>query len=224
MQNTREIKDRIAAAAAKCGKSYDDITVVCATKTRDIDTVAGIAEQGFHIAGENRVQELLSKYRPLDGVSWHIVGQLQSNKVKYIADKVDMIQSLDRDSLAAEIDRQCGAIGKVMDCLAEVNISGIEGRGGVEPSETVNFVNSLAKYKNIRIKGLMTVLPICGDRAELDGFCKKMKALFDEVKDSCPDADMTYLSMGMSDDFECAVENGANMIRLGRALFGERNL
>ena len=103
--------------------------MVCATKTRDIETVKKIKDWGFHIAGENRVQELTEKYQPIEGISWQIVGQLQTNNVKYIADKVDMIQSLDRESLAAEIDRQCKKTGKVMPVLVEVNISEIEGRG-----------------------------------------------------------------------------------------------
>ncbi len=224
MQNAEIVKRKIAAAAEKSGRKFDNITVVCATKTRDIGTVADIKNYGFSIAVENRVQEFLSKYKPIDGISWQIVGQLQSNKVKYIADKVDMIQSLDRLSLADEIDRQCKAIGKVMDCLAEVNISGIDGRGGVKPSDAIEFINSLSGHKNLKIKGLMTVLPICQDYKELAAYCKKMKKLFDDAKEKCNCADMVYLSMGMSDDFECAIENGANMIRLGRILFGERNL
>ncbi len=219
---TEQIKNKIATAAQKAGKSYDDITVVCATKTRDINTIKKIKDWGFCFAGENRVQELLSKYEKIDGISWQIVGQLQSNKVKYIADKVDMIQSLDRQSLAKEIDRQCANIGKVMDCLVEVNISGIEGRGGVEPCQVIDFVNEMAQYKNIKIKGLMTVLPIC-DSNQVVVYCKKMKDLFEMAKQQCKNADMAFLSMGMSDDFEVAIENGANMIRLGRILFGERN-
>ena len=217
-----QIKQKISTAAQKAGKTFDDITVVCATKTRDINTIKGIKDWGFCYAGENRVQELLSKYEPIDGISWQIVGQLQSNKVKYIADKVDMIQSLDRQSLAKEIDRQCSDIGKVMDCLVEVNISGIEGRGGVEPQQVISFVDEMSQYKNIKIKGLMTVLPIC-DSDDVVQYCRQMQSLFDKAKAECKNADMQYLSMGMSDDFEVAIEHGANMIRLGRILFGERN-
>jgi len=217
-----QIKDKISASAQKAGMSYDDVTVVCATKTRDIDTIKKIKDWGFCIAGENRVQELLSKYQPIEGLSWQIVGQLQSNKVKYIIDKVDMIQSLDRDSLAKEIDRQCQLNQKTMDCLVEVNVSGIEGRGGVSCVEAIDFINDMSKYKNIKIKGLMTVLPIC-DGSQTACYCQQMKKLFDEAKEKCPYAQMKYLSMGMSDDFEVAIENGANMIRLGRVIFGERN-
>lgn len=224
MQNANLIKQKITLAAEKSGRKFEDITVVCATKTRDINTIMQIKDYGFKIAGENRVQEFLSKYQPLDGISWQIVGQLQSNKVKYIADKVDMIQSLDRLSLANEIDRQCKTICKIMDCLVEVNVSGIDGRGGVPPDGAIDFINSLSVLKNIKVKGLMTVLPICEDKKELTLYCQKMKKLFDEAKEKCNCADMRFLSMGMSDDFECAIENGANMIRLGRILFGERNI
>lgn len=223
MQNVEEVKRRIAAAAQKSGRTIDDITVVCATKTRSIEEIASITEHGFSIAGENRVQELLSKYAPLEGVSWHIVGQLQSNKVKYIVDKVDMIQSLDRLSLAQEIDRQCKKVGRTMDCLVEVNISGVEGRGGVHPDETESFLRQLAAFDSVKVKGLMTVLPICG-ADEAMPYCRKMSRLFEDMKEKCDVADMRYLSMGMSDDFECAIENGANMVRLGRILFGERNI
>lgn len=222
MINVNTVKQKIAEAAAKSGRSYDDITVVCATKTRDINTIAEITKYGFHIAGENRVQELMEKYRPLEGVSWHIVGQLQSNKVKFIIDKVDMIQSLDRLSLAAELQKQCVAHSRDMDCLVEVNISGIEGRGGVNPNDTVAFIKSLADFPSVKVRGLMTVLPICDSKDTLKVYCQKMKDLFDEAKANC--GGITVLSMGMSDDYECAIENGATMVRLGRVLFGERNL
>ncbi len=220
MTNVETVKKKIAAAAEKSGRHSSDITVVCATKMRDIDTIASITKYGFHIAGENKVQELLLKYRPLEGVSWHIVGQLQSNKVKYIIDKVDMVQSLDRCSLAAELQKQCAMHNRKMDCLVEVNISGIEGRGGVEPQETAAFIRSLEELDRISIKGLMTVLPICQSRDKLSAYCEKMKDLFDDIKSRF--GGISTLSMGMSDDYECAIENGATMIRLGRALFGER--
>lgn len=224
MDNVELVKQKISTAAQKAGKAFDDITVVCATKTRDIETVKKIKDWGFHIAGENRVQELTEKYQPIEGISWQIVGQLQTNKVKYIADKVDMIQSLDRESLAAEIDRQCKKIGKVMPVLVEVNISEIEGRGGVMYDEAVDFANLVAeKYKNMKVEGFMTVLPICDSDEERSVFCKKMKTLFDKAKKLCQTCDIKFLSMGMSDDYEVAVENGANMIRLGRCLFGERH-
>ena len=222
MVNVETVKNKIAAAAEKSGRRYDDITVVCATKTTAIHTIARITQYGFHIGGENKVQELLSKYRPLEGVSWHIIGQLQSNKVKYIIDKVDMVQSLDRLSLAAELQKQCAARGRSIDCLVEVNISGIEGRGGVEPRGTAEFIKSLEEFDRISVKGLMTVLPVCQSKESLVPYCVKMKDLFDDIRSRF--GGISVLSMGMSDDYECAIENGATMVRLGRALFGERNI
>ena len=203
MDNVELVKQKISTAAQKAGKTFDDITVVCATKTRDIETVKKIKDWGFHIAGENRVQELTEKYQPIEGISWQIVGQLQTNKV---------------------IDRQCKKTGKVMPVLVEVNISEIEGRGGVMYDEAVDFVNLVAeKYKNVKVEGFMTVLPICDSDEERSVFCKKMKTLFDKAQKLCQTCDIKFLSMGMSDDYEVAVENGANMIRLGRCLFGERH-
>ena len=127
-----------------------------------------------------------------------------------------------RLSLAAELQKQCAARGRSIDCLVEVNISGIEGRGGVEPRVTAEFIKSLEEFDRISVKGLMTVLPVCQSKESLVPYCVKMKDLFDDIRSRF--GGISVLSMGMSDDYECAIENGATMVRLGRALFGERNI
>ena len=224
MKNVEQIKEKIAKSAEKSGRKYNDITVVCATKTRDIDTVEGILRHGFCAAGENRVQELLSKFRAVEGLEWQFIGQLQTNKVKFIVDKVSLIQSADRLSLVREIDKECAKIGKVMPVLAEADFARTEGRGGVAADGAlIDFVNEISAFKNVKVCGLMTILPVKEDRQLLANYCKEMNALFERAKAECPEAEMRYLSMGMSDDFEVAIENGANMIRLGRILFGGRN-
>ena len=146
-------------------------TVVCATKMVEPSVMNRIkSELGLDIVGENKVQELLSKYEDANLCKhWHIIGQLQTNKVKYIADKVEMIQSLDRTSLALEIEKQCTKIDKVMDVLVEVNMGGEISKGGVEPEKVIEFVESLKQFKHLKVKGLMSVLPNLEDKVELGG-------------------------------------------------------
>ena len=173
------------------------------------------------VLGENRVQELTAKYDP--AYRWHFIGQLQTNKVKYIADKVELIHSLDREELAKEIEKQAAKHGKVQDCLVEVNMGSEISKGGVAPAETVDFIRSLASYGHIRVRGLMSVLPNLGDTPELRALYASLRDLFAEVRNMKQEnLSADYLSAGMSGDYKIALEYGSNMIRLGRTLFGER--
>ncbi len=200
-------------------------TVVCATKMVEPSVMNRIkSELGLDIVGENKVQELLSKYEEASMCKhWHIIGQLQTNKVKYIADKVEMIQSLDRESLALEIEKQCAKLDKVMDVLVEVNMGGEISKGGVEPEKVIEFVESLDEFKHLRVQGLMSVLPNLEDKVELRAHYKKLYSIYEETKRAFSDKDIKFLSAGMSGDYEIALESGANMIRLGSCLFGKRN-
>lgn len=200
-------------------------TVVCATKMVEPSVMNRIkSELGLDIVGENKVQELLSKYEDANLCKhWHIIGQLQTNKVKYIADKVEMIQSLDRTSLALEIEKQCTKIDKVMDVLVEVNMGGEISKGGVEPEKVIEFVESLKQFKHLKVKGLMSVLPNLEDKVELGRHYKKLYSIFEETKRTFPDEEIRFLSAGMSGDYAIAIEHGANMVRLGSCLFGKRN-
>ncbi len=192
------------------------VKIVAATKTRSADEINALAAYGITAMGENRVQELLSKYDGLKMDEIHFIGALQTNKVKYIVDKVCMIQSVDRYELAAEIEKRCGAINKVMDVLVEVNVGGEESKSGCDEDGLFPLLEKISVMPHLRIKGLMSVLPINAS----DGLYVKMKTLFDSVRGKYPTAE--YLSVGMSGDYEKAVAHGANMIRPGSLLFGER--
>ena len=208
-----EIKTLMEKVAA-CGH---DVKIVAATKTRGAEEINRLKNYGITAMGENRVQELLAKYDGLDMPEVHFIGALQTNKVKYIVDKVCMIQSVDRLELGKEIDKRCAATGKVMDVLVEVNYGGEASKSGCPAGECLSLIGELNKLKNLRVRGLMTVLPIGAGEEMYDG----MKALFDNAKREFEGIE--YLSMGMSDDYELAMRHGANMIRPGTALFGARN-
>ena len=191
-----------------------DVQVVLATKTRSIEELTKVHEVFPDLVfGENRVQELLSKYT--DKFKWHLVGQLQTNKVKYIIDKVELIHSVDRIALVAEIDKRAKSIGKVQDCLIEINLTDDENRGGVQLSGLDSLINSSKGYKNVSIKGLMAVMPAGCDEISLRKHMQTMKELKDKYA-------FPLLSMGMSSDYKIALEYGTSMVRLGRTVFGER--
>lgn len=192
------------------------VKIVAATKTRSAEEINALAAYGITAMGENRVQELLSKYDELKMDEIHFIGALQTNKVKYIVDKVCMIQSVDREELAAEIEKRCAAINKIMDVLVEVNVGGEENKSGCTESGLFPLLEKVSAMPHLRIKGLMSVLPINAETSLYD----RMKTLFDKVRAAYPTAE--YLSVGMSGDYETAVAHGANMIRPGSLLFGER--
>lgn len=232
----------IENAALESGRSADDVTLLAATKTVDAETINYAISCGIKCIGENRVQELLEKYDDInkENVDIHFIGRLQTNKVKYIADKVCMIHSVDSEKLAKEIDRQCAKIDKVMDVLVEINIGGEESKGGINPNELEDFLVRLSKYNNIRVVGLMCIPPICQNNDFCDEntencintkksyknqafFEKIMKLFLDISQKKLDNIYMQVLSMGMSDDFEQAVLEGSTIVRVGRGLFGNRN-
>lgn len=211
--------EEVRSAVAECGR---EVTLVAAVKMQTKETVDELMRVApDFVLGENRVQELTAKYDP--AYRWHFIGQLQTNKVKYIADKVELIHSLDREELAKEIEKQAAKHGKVQDCLVEVNMGSEISKGGVAPAETVDFIRSLASYGHIRVRGLMSVLPNLGDTPELRALYASLRDLFAEVRNMKQEnLSADYLSAGMSGDYKIALEYGSNMIRLGRTLFGER--
>ena len=230
MENIREniesIRKRIADAAKRAGRDADEIKLIAVTKTVDVDKVEEAIAAGALDAGENKPQELARKYEVLgDKIRWHQIGSLQTNKVKYIIDKVCMIHSLDREGLAEEIDKRASKIGRVIDCLVQVNISGEESKHGLSREEVEPFVRLVAeKYPNIKIKGLMTMAPFDAERDEIRKVFRDLKELSDEINNmNIGNVEMKELSMGMTNDFEIAVEEGATMVRVGTAIFGKRN-
>jgi pyridoxal phosphate enzyme, yggS family len=223
IENYKNAMSRIETALEESGRSIKDVLVIGASKTMPLERILFVRDNtDVKIFGENRVQELLEKYTP--DVRWHFIGQLQTNKVKYIIDKVELIHSVDRLSLLQEIDRQAKKHGKVQDILIEVNIGGEEKKGGVAPAEVIDFAKEVDKYPSVRLKGLMSVLPNV-EKEALDAFYLQLSKLYDTLKQTRLDnADIRYLSAGMSNDYDVAVKYGANIVRLGRALFGEREV
>lgn len=225
-QNIADILKNVEESAKKVGKSLDDITVIAVTKTVDSSRALRAFEAGLKDLGENRVQEFISKNEDLKNydINWHIIGHLQTNKVKYIIGKVKLIHSLESLSLAEEIDKRSKQHGLVTDVLVEINIAEEESKFGIKKENLIDFLKSIEKYDNIRIVGLMTVAPFVEDKEEVRWVFKEMKHLFDEVSNmSFKNVDMKYLSMGMTNDYDVAIEEGSNIVRIGTAIFGSRN-
>ncbi len=224
--NYKSICENIAKAAQKCGKTIDDITFLAATKTVDAQTINHAISLGLSYIGENRVQELLSKYEDydLDNSSLQFIGHLQTNKVRQIIDKVDMIQSVDSLKLASEISRQAVLKNRSMDILVEVNIGNEENKSGVLPDRLMDLLYEIKDLPSINIRGLMAIPPICDNIHKNCKYFDNMHKMFIDIKDKNIDnISMDVLSMGMSDDYYEAILCGSNMVRVGSALFGARN-
>ena len=221
LRNIAEWRDRVADASAKWGGAE-----ICGvSKTVDPETINLAWEGGIRTLGENRVQELMGKIDRLNpAFDIHLIGQLQTNKVKYIIDRVAMIQSLDRDALAVEIDRRARAASVVMPVLVQVNIAREPQKAGIDEAELVSFIQRLSEMQGLRVEGLMAIMPIADDPEAVRPYFRRMREWFDRLADmGIPGVHMRTLSMGMSDDALVACQEGATMVRLGRALFGARN-
>ncbi|MBU1870299.1 MAG: YggS family pyridoxal phosphate-dependent enzyme [Candidatus Omnitrophica bacterium] len=214
--NLLRVRERIAAVCLKAGRSPDAVTLITVTKDRSIEEIKEIISQGVIDIGENRIQEALLKYNAFkdrQALKWHMVGHLQTNKVKDALKIFDLIHSVDSFRLAGEIDKQAAKISKVQDCLIEVKTSPEATKFGVNPEETLEFIKQIAQFKNIRVKGLMTIAPLVDMPELVRPYFRQLRELRDEINGEL------LLSMGMSDDFEVAIEEGANIIRLGRVIF-----
>lgn len=217
-----EIKDE---AARRSGRSGDDVLLVAVTKLHDVDEINEAIDCGITDIGENKVQEIMNKYDRVNPVRWHLIGHLQTNKVKYIIDKVAMIHSVDSLKLAQEIDKRAAQHGLTMDILIQVNSAMEESKFGVTTEETGQMIKDiLEQCPNIRIKGLMCIAPFEDDPEDARVYFHQVKQLYDEYgKIEHPNLDFRYLSMGMSNDFEVAIEEGSNLIRVGTMIFGARD-
>ncbi len=223
-QNFNAVISKFNKALLVTGKESKDVILLAATKTVDIDTINYAINKGINYVAENRVQELLAKHDKLLPVHEHFIGHLQTNKVKDVIERVELIESVDSIKLAKEISKEALKHGKVMDILLEVNIGGEDSKWGFKPQDTLNAVKEIALLDGVRICGLMTIPPICDTDDKARVFFKKMYKLFIDIKDKKIDNSyMNILSMGMSDDFDIAIEEGANLVRVGTALFGKRN-
>lgn len=223
--NYKKINEDIAEAAQKVGKKREDITFLAATKTVDAATINHAISLGLDHIGENRVQELLSKYEDydLDNCSLQFIGHLQTNKVRQIVGKVDLIQSVDSVKLAKEISRCSEKLGITTDILLEVNIGREENKSGVMPENLPDLLDQVKDIPAVKVRGLMAIPPICENAQENCKFFDNMRNIFLDIgSKNIDNISMDILSMGMSDDYEEAIRCGANMIRVGSALFGKR--
>lgn len=218
-----DVKNRIKMSAEESGRSEDDITLIAVTKTYEADVINKAIELGVTDIGENKVQEIIRKYPDVMPVRWHLIGHLQSNKVKYIIDKVSMIHSVDSISLMDEIDRQAKKHSKVMDILIQVNITGEESKFGIKPDEIEEFLCYASTLKNVKVCGLMTILLKNDSEVNNRLHFNNIRRIYLDISEKKYDnICMKYLSMGMSGDFCEAISEGSNMVRIGSAIFGER--
>ncbi|MBQ6999304.1 MAG: YggS family pyridoxal phosphate-dependent enzyme [Clostridia bacterium] len=218
--NLLSVQNRIEAACAKSGRKAEDITLLAVTKTVPADRIREIMDLGITSLGENRVQELLSKYEELPDAKWHIIGHLQTNKVKSIVGKVKLIHSVDSLRLAEEIGKQSAARGITTDILLEVNVSGEESKYGMNLNFVDEMVERCAGIDGLCVKGLMTMAPLGAPESEIRKiFSSLYKKYVDISAKKYDNVIMEYLSMGMSNDFDIAIEEGANIVRVGRGLF-----
>lgn len=224
--NLINIEKRINDSCEISDRSNDEVKLIAVTKTVDIDAVNEAIECGVTDVGENKPQELARKYEVIgDRVKWHLIGSLQTNKVKYIIDKVYMIHSIDRLSLCDEIQKRAQSIDRQINCLIQVNISKEESKHGILEEDAIDFIKNISNnYPNIRVKGLMTMAPNTDDKNLIKSVFRGLKDLANKIDhENINNVSMEALSMGMSNDFEIAIEEGATFVRVGTSIFGQRN-
>jgi pyridoxal phosphate enzyme (YggS family) len=223
-ENIRRVREVIAEAAGRSGRSPSDVRLTAVTKTVDDDRIAAAVRAHVDIIGENYVQEAKRKLETMGkACEWHLIGRLQTNKAKYAVRLFDMIHSLDRLELAAEIDRRAREAGLVMKVLIEINVAGEETKSGVPIMDAVKLVRAVAPLQNLSIRGLMTMPPWFDDPEEARPCFRALRELRDRIAaEGIPRVEMQELSMGMTGDYGVAVEEGATIVRIGRGIFGER--
>lgn len=222
--NIAEIRTRIDAACLRSQRDPGSVRLVAVSKTHLAESVVAAAAAGQEIFGENYVQEFTAKAEAVSvPVVWHFIGSLQSNKVKYLAGRVAMIHSVDRLSLAEELDRQWGKLGRTLEILIEVNLGAEDSKGGTQESDAIALVQRIATLPNLKICGLMSLPPFLEEAEAVRPYFRRLRELADEI-DACriDGVTMRELSMGMSHDFEVAIEEGATLVRVGTAIFGAR--
>ncbi len=218
----KEKLEQVFKLVEKGNNLGEKITVVGATKTMDVQVINQAISLGLKVVAENRVQEFIAKNEFIKDAEQHFIGHLQTNKVKYLVGKVNLIQSVDSIKLAEEIDKQAQKKGVTQKVLVEINAGGELSKSGFSLDNAISSVKEVVNaFPHLKVKGLMAMLPNTENEFELVGLFKKMRAIYDELKSL--GYEMEHLSMGMSNDYKLAIENGSNMIRLGRTLFGERS-
>jgi len=223
--NFKTVMNRIAAAELRVNRDPASVRLVTVTKTVSIESIREALASGATILGENRVQEAKEKIEQLGQLAgWHLIGHLQKNKAKYAVKLFDLIHSVDNLELAVEIDKQAAKIGKVQDVLIEVSIAGEAAKAGIGIDDAISLTRRVALLRHIRIKGLMTMPPYSDDPEDSRAYFRKLKELSSAInRENIPGVSVAELSMGMSGDFEVAIEEGATLVRVGTAVFGGRN-
>ncbi len=224
--NIDHVEKRIAEACERSGRPRESVQLIAVSKTKPVSDLMEALNYKHNVFGENKVQELKEKAEVMgtDGIHWHMIGHLQANKVKYLIGLAELIHSVDNDKLAQEIEKQAAKHDTVMDVLIEVNMADEETKFGLKPEETMDFVKRISSLKHLRIKGLMTIAPYTEEPESNRVYFKGLRELMESInKEGIEGVHMDTLSMGMTGDYEVAIEEGATLIRVGTGIFGERN-
>ena len=224
-ENLAYVEEQITTACERAGRNRDEVTLIAVSKTKPVSLVDEVIDNGIREFGENKVQEIMDKYETVKTpVNWHMIGHLQRNKVKYIVDKVCLIHSVDSYRLAEMIDQEAAKKGVKCDILIEVNIAKEDTKYGVMEDEVIPLIEQISKLTNIRIKGLMTIAPFVDYSEKNRVHFRNLRNLYVDIKTKNIDnVDMKILSMGMTNDYVVAIEEGATMVRVGTGIFGQRN-
>lgn len=225
ISNIDEVLGNINIAATKVGRDPKEIKLIAVTKTKPVEDIQQALGYGVIDAGENKVQEIRDKYEVFgDKINWHMIGHLQTNKVKYIVDKVTLIHSVDSMKLAEKIDAEANKKGIIIDVLVQVNVAKEDSKFGIYVEEVIDFISEVSKLSNIRVKGLMTIAPYVDNPEENRPIFRKIKEIVIDIKSKNIDnVTMDIISMGMTNDYMIAIEEGSTMVRVGTAIFGKRN-
>lgn len=221
----QEVESRIQEACKRAGRSRDEVTLIAVSKTKPVETLKEAYDLGVRIFGENKVQELTEKYEALPkDIRWHMIGHLQTNKVKYIIDKTELIHSVDSLKLAQTIEKEAAKHDLIADILLEVNVAEEESKFGMKLEEVIPFMEKISDFSHIRVRGLMTIAPFVEDPEENRAVFADLHKLYVDIKEKNIDnGTVSILSMGMTNDYEVAIEEGATMVRVGTGIFGARN-
>lgn len=221
----QEVEKRIQAACDRAGRKREEVTLIAVSKTKPVETLQEAYDLGVRIFGENKVQELTAKYEALPkDIHWHMIGHLQTNKVKYIIDKAELIHSVDSLKLAETIEKEAAKHDLIADILVEVNVAEEESKFGMKMEEVIPFVEKVSAFPHVRVRGLMTIAPFVEDPEENRSIFADLHKLYIDIKKKNHDNDtVSVLSMGMTNDYEVAIEEGATMVRVGTGIFGTRN-
>ena len=221
----QEVEKRIQAACDRAGRKREEVTLIAVSKTKPVETLQEAYDLGVRIFGENKVQELTAKYEALPkDIHWHMIGHLQTNKVKYIIDKAELIHSVDSLKLAETIEKEAAKHDLIADILVEVNVAEEESKFGMKMEEVIPCVEQVSAFPHVRVRGLMTIAPFVEDPEENRSIFADLHKLYIDIKKKNHDNDtVSVLSMGMTNDYEVAIEEGATMVRVGTGIFGARN-